>query len=695
MKKIFSSIRPKMNALKKILPIILFTALCAAFAIYFQWVPYSLSTKTGLAVLSLLFAAVLALIILISDSLQSNVETLSGGQRRGIIAMSLAVAAILLLIQAVRIPDRYLILPEGAVAVRTLEGAPAELTLFSSGTTDALDHYRTAGGLVYRGSVFHEILIQFKTGPEFGSAEIVQDDNPDSAQAIRLFSENAGLETVRLPYPNPILNRFVLIFVFAVTLSGLIWTGLIFAVSRPVEIPRPAPGSSHRFILALPMILVWSVMLAIFYPGILTPDSIEQYRQAVTGVLSDWHPASYALSMRPFALLLKTPGTVAFCQLLCLALLAAEAIEMLGRYGLPKPAKIFLAAIFTLAPPNLFFPITIWKDIPYALCQFWMFRILLETVLSNGDSLRKRPALVGLTLSAIGVSLYRHNGVPIALGSLIIFAVFLPKLRKRLPLVAALTLGCVILIRGPIYDQLNVKKNGLGGINQIYVQLMAAHLDAGTPLGPDERKTVEAIAPVDVWVYDACVIGTIRIQPGFDIDRAMVQTDANLKTVLSLTKKAPLVTLRHFFASSRMIWQLQPGSCYLYRIGVEKYSDGSIQWVSDWGDVTEASKFPKLTAPLFEFFAATVHRSVIDSIFWRPAFLSWLTLFLAALTALRSRNPKFLLTAVPTLLQCGLMIFVTVGQDVRFQYGVVLIGLIYLGIPFLNNQAPIDDDKSA
>ena len=41
------------------------------------------------------------------------------------------------------------------------------------------------------------------------------------------------------------------------------------------------------------------------------------------------------------------------------------------------------------------------------------------------------------------------------------------------------------------------------------------------------------------------------------------------------------------------------------------------------------------------------------------------------------------------------MIFVTVGQDVRFQYGVVLIGLIYLGIPFLNNQAPIDDDKSA
>ncbi len=685
----------KMNALKKNLPIGLFVALCAAFAVYFEWVPYPPATKTGLAIIALLFVAALTLIFLIADSLQTRVETLSRAQRRGVIALSFAVVAVLLLIRAVRIPDRYLILPEGAVAVRTLDGTPAELTLFNSGATDALDHYRTADGLVYRGPVFHEILLQFKTGPGFGSVEIVQDNNPASAQVILLSAENAGLETVRLPYPDPILNRLVLILVFGATLSALTWAGLIFAVSRPIEISRPAPDSPRRFGLALPMILVWTVMLAVYYPGILTPDSNDQYRQAVTGVLSDWHPAFYALTMRPFALLFKTPAAVAFFQVLCLALLAAEAIELLGRYGLPKPARIALAALFTLAPPNLFFPITLWKDIPYALCQFWMFRILLEAILSNGESLRKRTALIALTLSAVGVSLYRHNGVPVALGSVIVYAVFLPKSRKKLLLAAALTLGSIILIRGPLYDRLNVRKSGFAGVNQIYVQLIAAHLEAGTPLGPTERETIEKIAPLESWVYDSCVIGTIRIQPGFDIDRAMIQTGANLKTVLSLTKKAPLVTARHFFASSRMIWQLQPGSCYLYRIGVEKYGDGSIQWVVDWDDVTEASKIPALTRPLFELFAATVHRTVADSIFWRPAFLSWLTLFLTALTALRSRNPKLLLAAVPTLLQCGLMIFITVGQDARFQYGAVLIGLLCLGVPFLKNPGRADRDKPA
>lgn len=696
MKNTLIPIRLKMNALKKNLPIRLCVALCAALAVYFERVPYPPATKTGLAIIALLFAAALTLIFLTADSLQNRAETLSRAQRRGVIALSLAAAAILLLIRAVRIPDRYLILPEGAVAVRTLDGAPAELTLFSSGATDALDHYRTVGGLVYRGPVFHEILLQFKTGPGFGSVEIVQDDNPDSAQVILLSAESAGLETVRLPYPDPILNRLVLILVFGATLSALIWAGLIFAVSRPVEkIPRPAPGSPRRFGLALPMVLVWTVMLAVYYPGILTPDSNEQYRQAVTGVLSDWHPASYALTMRPFALLFKTPAAVAFFQILCLALLAAEAIELLGRYGLPKPARIALAALFTLAPPNLFFPITLWKDIPYALCQFWMFRILLEAVLSNSESLRKRTALIALTLSAVGVSLYRHNGVPIAIGSVIVYAVFLPKCRKKLLLAAALTLGSIILIRGPLYDRLNVRKSGFAGVNQIYVQLIAAHLEAGTPLDPAERETIEKIAPLESWVYDSCVIGTIRIQPGFDIDRAMVQTGANLKTVLSLTKKAPLVTARHFVTSSRMIWQLQPGSCYLYRIGVEKYGDGSIQWVVDWDDVTEASKIPALTRPLFELFAVTVRRTIIDSIFWRPALLSWLTLFLIVLTALRNRNPKLLLAAVPTLLQCGLMMFITVGQDARFQYGAVLIGLLCLGIPFLKNPELVDKDEPA
>lgn len=188
----------------------------------------------------------------------------------------------------------------------------------------------------------------------------------------------------------------------------------------------------------------------------------------------------------------------------------------------------------------------------------------------------------------------------------------------------------------------------------------------------------------------------MRMQPGFDWELAAVSAERNLKTVLSLTRRAPWVTLRHFFASSRMIWQVQPGSCYLYRIGFMRLSDGSFVWVEtpNRTGVVQDSRLPRLVEPLFEVFARSVANRTVDSIFWRPALLSWLTLLIAGMTALRFRRGRLLLIAAPTLLQCGLMMMISVAQDMRFQYGVILIGLMNLGALFLNRGAPTAERRA-
>ena len=67
-----------------------------------------------------------------------------------------------------------------------------------------------------------------------------------------------------------------------------------------------------------------------FWPGILTPDSIVQWGQAVAKVLLDnRNPAIYTLLIRLLTTAFNTPAIVAFAQILALSLVTAGGIRFL------------------------------------------------------------------------------------------------------------------------------------------------------------------------------------------------------------------------------------------------------------------------------------------------------------------------------------------------------------------------------
>jgi len=99
--------------------------------------------------------------------------------------------------------------------------------------------------------------------------------------------------------------------------------------------------------------------------------------------------------------------------------------------------------------------------------------------------------------------------------------------------------------------------------------------------------------------------------------------------------------------------------------------------------VVQESKLPKLTDLLFNFFLKTAGPTFPDAIFWRPAIYTYWTLFVSTILALRFSKPKYLLIGLLTLVQSGMMLFITIAQDMRYQYGVMLIGIFCTGLLFL------------
>ena len=48
----------------------------------------------------------------------------------------------------------------------------------------------------------------------------------------------------------------------------------------------------NSFILySLPIMLIFTIVLLAYWPGILVSDSMVQWHQAQTGAISNWHPA--------------------------------------------------------------------------------------------------------------------------------------------------------------------------------------------------------------------------------------------------------------------------------------------------------------------------------------------------------------------------------------------------------------------
>ena len=71
-------------------------------------------------------------------------------------------------------------------------------------------------------------------------------------------------------------------------------------------------------------LLVWLPAWLILFPGIIAPDFLQQWQQAI-GVepLNDWHPASSSLALRVLMLFGKSPAVITILQTLGLVAVVA------------------------------------------------------------------------------------------------------------------------------------------------------------------------------------------------------------------------------------------------------------------------------------------------------------------------------------------------------------------------------------
>ena len=250
------------------------------------------------------------------------------------------------------------------------------------------------------------------------------------------------------------------------------------------------------FLLCL---LCWLPYYLYQYPGIMTPDSINQFEQ-VLGVIpyNNHHPFAHTMV---FALLYKAAfaltgdmvvsvGFYTFAQMCLLSAGMAFFISTLRQQRIRPFVLLLLTAFYALIPYHAVFSVTIWKDIPFAAAVLFFNCLLLRLILHGSLLLHER---ILLLFSGMMICLFRSNGWYAFLVVVPFLLFFFRKQKRQVYPCLLVTLLLCVLIKYPVMNHFQVTQPDLIESLCIPTQQIAAVLCNDRELTAEERGLIESV----------------------------------------------------------------------------------------------------------------------------------------------------------------------------------------------------------
>jgi hypothetical protein len=211
-------------------------------------------------------------------------------------------------------------------------------------------------------------------------------------------------------------------------------------------------------------LLCWLPYYLYQYPGIMTPDSINQLEQ-VLGVIpyNNHHPWAHTLVFKLFYSIgyffthnmVAAVSVYTLFQMCLLAGSAAYFIHTLRRLKVRPFILLLITAFYALIPYHAVFSVTIWKDIPFAAAVMLFGVCLLRMMFSTNI---RRQEIIVFIISGVMICLFRSNGW---YGFLLCVPFLLFYYRRQIrtiyPAIFAI-LGIAILVKYPLMRAYQVEQ---------------------------------------------------------------------------------------------------------------------------------------------------------------------------------------------------------------------------------------------
>ncbi len=535
--------------------------------------------------------------------------------------------------------------------------------------------------MIWRGAASSDVVVRLKQHDWSGVVTI--DWNGDR-QTLDLYSPSPTTRSLRfapdLRWSDYTPRDWLTI--------AAVWVSLAILLSWPVSRLLTRAGratSAGRWDwiwYGLPSALIWGTYLLAFWPGLMTSDSISQWREIVTGAYTDWIPVTHTLVYWLIAQVWLSPAAVAAVQVAIMAGLVGLCLSWLGKAGAPPWSLWLTSAVIAISPANGVVVVTLWKDVFFSGAMMVFVTSLAMIAITRKAWLKSPWNLAALSLSAVAAALFRHNGLPVVIASLVVLWFVAAGARRPVLLTCGTSLVLIFGIRAAVAPLLVNVESQPGWLWPI-VHVLAAQTAAGTPLTASQQGVLDDVRPGSHWPYDCTVIDPTLFDGQFVLTAATAEARDLVEIALATTLDNPEPTLAHFECSTAYLWRINspaPPEDFLYTGDVLSGPYGkTLAEPYDQPDTLSQVLTTSLVPGLNELVGRWVlwsKRPIHIWAFWRAGAHTLLLIGACFIVVIRRRNRLLWLTLLPLALNTGALAVFGPGQDFRLALPSSLAGLL-------------------
>ncbi|MCM1183334.1 MAG: DUF6020 family protein [Roseburia sp.] len=447
-------------------------------------------------------------------------------------------------------------------------------------------------------------------------------------------------------------------------------------------------------------LLCWLPHFLYQYPGVMTPDSINQYAQ-ILGVyeLSNHHSVIHTLLLGMFYRIgLYFTGDVSFglalctlTQMLFMALVAGYVVRTLQKADVIFPVILAVIGFYALMPYHGAYAVTLWKDIPFAGAMTLFCAALLRFLLRpKSGLLHSNPQklavseyftlLLPYVFSGIMISLLRTNGWYAFLATLpFILFIYRKNWRLMIP-VHLIILLFVLFVKYPCMNIYEIKQADFVESLSVPLQQIACVVASGESLTQEEWDFVGSMMDLEQVPaqYRPDVSDNIKnLVRQKNPDYLETHKSAFFKTWLSIGLAHPKSYFDAYVAQTKGYWY--PDVSYTVGLDEGIYPN---EFGLTWQPILRGGPVVKIREILFK-----LHELFpLYGALWSMGMLFWVILVIAAV-CLRTGEVEKALVCLPCIaLVLTLCIAAPVATEFRYAYPLFYGLPLFLVAPFVQSE---------
>lgn len=405
--------------------------------------------------------------------------------------------------------------------------------------------------------------------------------------------------------------------------------------------------------------LSWLFFASIFYPGLMSVDSMYSWKQAsLITPFDDFHPIFFSFFLYVFAMIFKNPYSVIIFQNIASALLIAFIIRELYIKGINIKFLILIILMFIFIPNISIMQSTMWKDIPFTISLLLVTFLLYKLSLNEKNENRNIVFLILFSISLVLLLQFRYNGI-IAVIFIFLYLIITSIKKKNLYLaiVVVFTILLNMIVGITINKAFDAKSLNVSGVKYTsIIKNFAATLYYNKDLNDEAEKKLDELFNKKDFIlnYESTNIDSLYNINGKTIDYWLPQiNNYSMGNIISLYLKNiidnPDVFIRDKLNGMNIMFNLNPKyyePIFAYYIGNPGVSQEDYEIIKN-----QIGDFNVLDSDIVFSVKSYLDNSMyseFQNIIWRASF--WVALLLVAFLYLFiSNSKKSLIVFLPLL----------------------------------------------